>query len=89
MIGLWILTDPGMAALALETMPVTVIGHVVILGLAVPAALALFGAGAIVARLAGFAALWGALAFRWALFNGAQIQSKVETANYLPAVLSD
>jgi tetrathionate reductase subunit C len=88
-LGLWLLADPDMARLALSEMSVAVLGHVAGLGLALPALLALFGRGAVSARLAGAAAVWGALAFRWALFTGAQAQSRVETASYTPPALTD
>ncbi|MFW5655261.1 MAG: NrfD/PsrC family molybdoenzyme membrane anchor subunit [Roseicyclus sp.] len=88
-LGLWLLADPDMARLALAEMPVAVLVHVAALGLVLPALLALFGQGTLSARLAGAAAIWGALAFRWALFNGAQAQSRVETATYMPPALTD
>ncbi len=88
-VGLWLLADPHMARLALEQMPLVMLGHVAVLGLALPAILALSGGGSASARLAGVAALWGALAFRWALVMGAQAQSRIESATYGPQALLD
>lgn len=81
-LGVWILADPRMAALAHDHMPLTVIFHVLILGLALPAGLAIANQGRAAAVLAGLAAIWGALAFRWALFTAGQTLSKVETTHY-------
>ncbi len=87
--GLWMLTDPAMATLALEHEPLALLGGLLGLGLAVPAALALVAGRSRTGRaLAGLAAVFGAFLFRWELFTGAQLMSKTESAFFGHASLT-
>jgi len=88
-LGLWILSDPQMAALALEHEPLGLLGGVLGLGLAVPGLLALVAGHSTKLRaITGLTAVFGALAFRWELFTGAQLISKTEGAFFGHASLT-
>lgn len=87
--GLWMLGDPAMAALALEHEPVALLGGLLGLGLALPAVVSLFaGQSHLLRGIAGLAAVFGAFLFRWELFTGAQLMSKTETAFFGHASLT-
>lgn len=88
-LGLWMLADRPMAALTLEHEPTAMLGGLMVLGLAVPAVLGLIGRDRPALRVAaGLTAAFGALAFRWELFTGAQLMSKTETAFFGHAALT-
>lgn len=80
-LGLWMLTDPAMEVLTFDHAPVGILGGLFALGLGLPSVLALAaGESRLMRALAGLAAVFGALVFRWELFTGAQLMSKTETA---------
>ncbi|KJS43515.1 MAG: tetrathionate reductase, partial [Rhodospirillaceae bacterium BRH_c57] len=65
------------------------LGGLLGLGLALPAALALVAGQSRTGRaLAGLAAVFGAFLFRWELFTGAQLMSKTESAFFGHASLT-
>lgn len=87
--GLWMLNDPNLVHLAAEQMPLTLFVSFVCLGVVLPVALSIAlpqMAGQQV--VTGALAVYGALAFRWATFNGAQLMSKTETALYGKATIA-
>ena len=81
--GLWMLTDENLSHLAAEYAPVGIFGAFVIIGVVMPVVLAITAKNSVLLRgISGLLAVFGALAFRWTTFNGAQMMSKTETAFY-------
>ncbi|KZK90568.1 Tetrathionate reductase subunit C [Pseudovibrio sp. Ad46] len=81
--GLWMLTDTNLSTLAADYAPVGLFGAFIIAGVVVPVVLAVSAKASLLLRgVSGALAVFGALAFRWSTFNGAQLMSKTETAFY-------
>lgn len=85
--GLWLWLDPALARLAFGHDPMGFLVAFIGLGLVLPALLVLPEGGTLLRGLAGLAAMFGAVAFRWELFTGGQLWAKTEAAFYPHASL--